>query len=229
MKNLLKTCIKMKLYTTGCSHTHGAGSALGRQYRSRNWAAKLAKKLDAEWIDTSRPGNNNMMIRSRVIENVYGHNIKPDHAVIQFTYPSRYWTPGRYHQPNYKESKLKACTIHMINEIKQLEIVLKSASVPYTFIIWPSLFPECYGKVEASFDHSRILNYDGKHFGMDGLLQTHGFKYPLPTGGGLPDGHFEEDAQEFLADAVYNHIVAGKKLTPKGEMPTSELFVDQLY
>tara|TARA_R110000823_G_scaffold169807_1_gene302072 strand:+ start:183 stop:854 length:672 start_codon:yes stop_codon:yes gene_type:complete len=223
----------MLLYTTGCSHTHGSGSALGRQYRSQNWAAKLAKKLDAEWIDTSRPGNNNMMIRSRVIENVYGHDIKPDHAVIQFTYPSRYWTPGRYHQPNYKESKLKACTIHMMNEIKQLEIVLKSAGVSYTFIIWPSLFPECYGKVEASFDHLRILNYDGKHFGMDGLLQTHGFRYPryqLDAANHFEeDAHFKEDAQEFLADAVYNHIVAGKKLTPKGEMPTSELFVDQLY
>jgi len=87
----------MKLYTIGCSHTHGHEGALGPNYREQNWAARLFKMLKGKdshdyWHDNSMSGCNNKLLCSNVVNDL-SSDMRPDHAVIQFTYPTRFWTP----------------------------------------------------------------------------------------------------------------------------------------
>ena len=140
----------MNLYTTGCSHTHGTEDTLGPNYREQNWAARLFKMFagrdevafripnsiknsinitlvgDSIWFDNSVPGSNNASIVSRIVNDICGRQIRPDHAVIQFTHPTRFWTPlnssygdvqitigdpytfGTMHQPNGKHATNKS-------------------------------------------------------------------------------------------------------------------------
>lgn len=271
----------MKLYTIGCSHTYGDDTALGKDFRQKTWGHKLAKKFDAEWVDTSISGNNNKIICSTIIENLYGQQIAPDYAVVQFTYPTRFWTPykddrnlefqriadpatfGKFHQPDgswkfmfesqdseyatdpdkgtteadigfygqYWRSRISqtACTIHLMSEIKQIEVVLNSLDIPYTFIVWPRIFAQCYNNVAKSIDTSRVLNYDvdnkgiGQYYDMDRLLPTYDINWPKTS------QHYKEDGQEFIADALYKHIIAGTKLVPNGKMSSNESFIDSVY
>ena len=143
----------MKLYTIGCSHTHGTEDTLGPNYRDQNWAARLFRMFagrdqqthdpisiehpinrtavgDSIWFDNSVSGTNNGNIVSRIVNDICGQQIRPDHAVIQFTYPTRFWTPlsssygkmritigdpytfGTTHQPNGKHATNKSQDDH---------------------------------------------------------------------------------------------------------------------
>jgi len=274
------------LYTNGCSHTYGCPRALDKQqwgvsdkFRKKTWGAKLAKILGADWSDSSLSGNNNKLMCSDILHDLYNPILKPSYAVIQFTYPTRFWTPyathgehaipviernyntnhdrpffGKNHQPNgswpkeesrfvakpydgltkadkafcdqYFEGRgaIAACTIHMMAEIKQIELALNDREIPYTFIIWPQIFHEAYNDVSDSIDKSRVLNYDsGEYFNMDKLLPSHGHKYPKGS------AHLQEPGQQFLAEAVYKHMIASTKLVPKGRLVEAETFIDTMY
>tara|TARA_R110000822_G_scaffold41509_3_gene112963 strand:- start:974 stop:1774 length:801 start_codon:yes stop_codon:yes gene_type:complete len=266
----------MKLYTIGCSHTHGTKSALGPNYREQNWAARLFKMLRGKdphdyWYDSSMSGSNNKILCSNVVNDLCS-DMRPDHAVIQFTYPTRFWTPhssdgadrnhridqpytfGKCHQPdgsytyslandsNPKETVTnidvdfykqyyrgrvpqQAATVHMMTEIKLIQTFLKSINIPYTLIVWPRIFANCYNDVEKTIDRSTVLNYDhGEYFDMDKLMPTHGFHYPKHT------RHFRADAHQFIAESVYKHITTGTKLVPGHKMHSSdESFIDSVY
>tara|TARA_R110000822_G_scaffold200214_1_gene337787 strand:+ start:21 stop:827 length:807 start_codon:yes stop_codon:yes gene_type:complete len=268
----------MILYTNGCSHTHGTANCLGKNYRDLNWAATLFRIGSfSDWQDSSIQGNNNKLLVSKVVQDLVSGTYKPDYAVIQFTYPSRFRTPGKNHQPNatlWNEVAKKAefdtglslnkqqvrwhkrshithcgnnkvtdidtafydqyyrgrepqveCTIEMFTEIKLVETLLKSLDIKYTFIIWPRIYAECYSSVEKTIDHSRVLNYGhGEYFDMDRMMPTYGFNYPRHT------HHFEEPGQQFIANAVYNHMTQGTKLIPAHKIEqTNEQFIDELY
>jgi len=252
----------MLLYTNGCSHTAGDDHALGPDYGLKVWAHQLFRMITNDQpgthnlINKAISGNNNQLLSSRVIRDL--QNCKPDYAVIQFTHPNRFWTPGNSHQPggHYISTNLET-GVGQLNKHKDSvnkKFYQKHFMTRYAYV-------ECTNQMIATIKYietflksinvpytfivwSRILaaNYDKFESTLDHsriLNYDYGEYFEMDKmmhtyGFKYPEYnmHFEEPGQKFIAKAVHKHIIDGTKLVPKHKISSDsnhEYFIDSLY
>lgn len=114
----------------------------------------------------------------------------------------------------------------MIIDILSIQSYLEINDIPYIFMIWNSFLPETQKlSTYKTINHSKIINsIDNFTYDIFDVLFSNGFRLctdlnPL----GIPDNHFMEDAQEFLAEAFYDFIKNGEKISTKNKTYTDEI------
>lgn len=116
-------------------------------------------------------------------------------------------------------------------QIIAMQSFLKLKNIDYIFIVWENwqyAFPDMIHEYYSAIDTSKILNYDDDIiWGMNHILKSYNFKLSKKIREcGTPDKHFMADAHLFQAEALYNFIEYGTKLTPNTtiDRPEEEIF-----
>jgi hypothetical protein len=107
-------------------------------------------------------------------------------------------------------------------DIQLMEGYLKSKDIPYSFIVWPYMTKSATNRnAFRDIDTSRIINYDDYTlYDMYTVLRSYEFitsSEPSPDDPRVLDGHFMEDALDFMANSIIDHMINGTKLVAQGD------------
>lgn len=106
----------------------------------------------------------------------------------------------------------------MVAEMFSLQSFFENYNIPYAFIIFSDILPELKDyNVFKSINKSNVINSEGDTvYCLSDIFFSYGFELCEDKDErGVPDNHFKEDAQEFLAERIYNFLETGEKLLPK--------------
>lgn len=235
----------MLIYCNGCSATAGTIWSLKNSDLSLTYPNQLANKLSADLINKSYIGKSNYSICNETVRDLLTIDNKPDLVIIQWTYSERFVTPkmGKKglvtHYPFASDIRSDPfISTHFdlkdFNGILELEDItlfymitlehfLKSLNIKFMMLDYGRSYMATNNlrlSYKKSLTHKSLLDKDNWLHDIDitipMILDSYGFKKSKTLRpDGKPDGHYMDDAHEFLCEAVLDFYHLGKKLNTK--------------
>jgi hypothetical protein len=109
----------------------------------------------------------------------------------------------------------------LLTQIACLQNLFEVYDIDYSFIIWYDVHEGIFGdKLWKLLDKNRILNYyNGDFVPMHYILNSHGFKLSQKMRPeGVRDLHYQEDAQEWIAQKIMQYYMDGSKMRASGHL-----------
>ena len=235
----------MLIYCNGCSATAGTIWSLKNGDPSLTYPNQLAGKLSSDLINKSYAGKSNYSICNETVRDLLTIDNKPDLVIIQWTYSERFVTPKIGEEslithypfdPDFRSDPF-FCTHFDIKDFKgtlqleditlfymiTLERFLKSLNIKFIMLDYGRSYMTTNNlrlSYKKSLTHKNLLDKDNWLHDIDitipMILDSFRFKKSqVLKPDGRPDGHYMEDAHEFLCEAILDFYLLGKKLNTK--------------